>query len=169
MKRLRIRFPFEYRDDQTICLPGKMYLNVVGNHTQAFLDKEFTHPIPERFCQADLTVEVPSNIEMIEIAMPIKSTPIDSIIMDWLWASGDKNWKIPGLQKILLISKDETLEIDSVDEKPDSKKLGNLTILTEKNFKRFKKDWALVVYITDQKVYGVFHWNSEFAKKVEDL
>jgi len=51
-------------------MPNHVYLKVVGTQTEAFIDKEFSQPAPQTEKKISLEMEIPEELEVIEVIPP---------------------------------------------------------------------------------------------------
>lgn len=164
MKRIRLEFPLCWGESTNVYMPSHVYLKVVDTQTEAFIDKEFTQSVPQTEKKISLEVEVPEELEVIEVIPPGGTTPVDDIGLDWGLYGADSNWKIPGLQKVLVVLDGKTHEVPVSNEKPDFEEWRAFTSVEGEGNWWFIMPWALAIYVTETKTFGGFHWHSKLAK-----
>lgn len=163
MKKILLEFPLYWGENKNCYQPSIMWLKVVNNYTEAFKDKDFKEPVPQTREKISLEIEVPENLEMIEVMPPGVATPTRDVAIDWQINMTVPRWRMPGLKDVSIIFDNMTYEVGAVDEKPDILKWRNY-IDNDKIGKNlcFKK-WALVVYTIKEKNIAKFHWHSMLA------
>lgn len=163
MKKILLEFPLYWGENKNCYQPSSIWLKVVDNHTEAFKDKDFKEPIPKTEEKISLEIEVPKNLEVIEVVPPGGNTPTKDIAIEWAIDMTVPRWHIPGLRNVVIIFDNMTYEVGVVDEKPDIVKWRNY-IDNDKigKYLCFKK-WALAVYTMKSKTIAKFHWHSMLA------
>jgi len=164
MKRIRLEFPLCWGKSTNVYMPSHIYLKVGETQTEAFIDKELTQLAPQTEKKISLEMEVPEELEVIEIIPPGGTTPVGDIGLDWVWYGADPNWKIPGLQKVLVVLDGKTHEVPVSNEKPDFEEWKAFTSAEGEGRWWFMLPWALAIYFTDTKTFGGFHWHSKLAR-----
>ena len=164
MKRIRIEFPLCCGKSPNVYKFSHVYLKVVDNRTETFLDKEFTKLVPQTGKRISVEVEVPEELEIIEVVPPRGVTPIDDIGFGWVWHGTNPNWKIPGLKKVLIVLDGRTHEVPVNNEKPDFEEWKMFTSVGGEGQLWFLLPWALSIYVTDTKTFAVFHCHYKLVK-----
>lgn len=164
MKPIRLEFPLCWGENPEVYMPSHVYLKVIGTQTEAFSNREFTEPLPKTEKKISLEMEVPEELEEIEVVPPGGATPVQGIGVDWLWYGVDPKWKIPGLQKVLIILDGKTHEVSVSNERPDFQEWKAFTSIEGEGRWWFMMPWALAVYVTDTKTFGGLFWHSKLAR-----
>lgn len=162
MKRIRLEFPLAWDKSTDVYMPSHVYLKVVDTETEAFIDKDFTQSVHRT--GISLWVEVPEELEVIEVIPPCGTPPVIDIGRDWGWYGADPNWKIPGLQKVLVALDGKTHEVPVSNEKPDFEELKAFTSDEGEGRRWFMPLWVLAIYFTDTKTFGRFHWQYKLIR-----
>lgn len=157
MKKIRLEIPLGCGEKY---LPWKeVWLKIIENQTKPYEDMKLTIPINETGKKVSLEVEVPEELQLIEIAKLGGTTPDGDIAMTWCMNEVNPNWKIPGLKKVTVIFDDRVHEVPVINEKPDREDW-NYYREHENNGWLFLKRWALVVYTLENQTIGTFYWHS---------
>lgn len=164
MKRIRLEFPLGWGENTNAFLPSRVHLKVTGSETKAYKDKGFTEELPKTEKKISLEIDVPEELQMIQVVPPGLGTPVDAISVDWCMDMADPNWKIPGLKKILIIFDDRVHEVAVIDERPDFEGWKAYTDIGGEGTWLFMKPWALEVYVFDTKAIAGFVWHSKLAR-----
>lgn len=164
MKQIRIEFPLCWGKSPNVYMSNPVYLKVVDNRTEAFLDKEFTQLVPQTEKKISVEVEVPEELGIIEVVPPRGITPVDDIGFGWVWYETNPNWKITGLKKVLIVLDKRTHEVPVHNEKPDFEEWKMFTSVGGEGQWWFLLPWALAIYATDTKTFAEFHWHSKLVK-----
>lgn len=164
MKKIRLEFPICWGENTNKYLPSHVWLKVVDNHTEAFRDREFTQLLPKTEKNISLEVEVPKELEMIEVIPPGGSTPDGDIGLGWCLEMADPNWHVPGLKKVSIIFCDTTHEVEVINERPDFDGWKEYTENDEFGRWLFLRPWAMAVYVINSKTIATFHWHSKMAR-----
>lgn len=164
MKQIRLEFPVYQRDNDSFYLPTRIWLKVEGNITRAFEDKEFKNPLPNADSKISVEVEVEENLERISVRPSTEVIPVQEISADWDKKMANPNWKIPGLQKVVIIlDKDMSREVQVIDERPDLEGWREYTERDRNGMWLFISLWALKIYTINSETRATFHWHSKFA------
>lgn len=163
MKKISLEFPLYWGENKNCYQPSLIWLKVVGNHTEAFRDRELNEIIPKTDEKISLEIEVPENLEIIEVVPPGGITPTKDIEIEWAMHMMDPKWHIPGLEKVYIKLDNITYELDVVDEKPDIAKWRDYIDNDKVGKYLFMKKWALVVYTMKSKTIATFRWHSMLA------
>lgn len=165
MKQIRLEFPICWGDNPNVYMPSKVYLKVVGNKTEAYLDNEFTKTVPQTTKKISIDVEVPKELEIICIEMPNVivdgMTPVGRIWEDCEDFKIYSNLRIHNLKKALVIMDKEIIKVPVYNEIPviHEWKLN----IDGSASSHLMKPWALAVYVTDIKTFGKLYWHSKLA------
>lgn len=152
--KLRIKFPLGLGNDPKDYFPQNVFLKVSNNHTEAYADLELTHLLPQAAREISLDVEVPDNLERIEVVRPVGMQPVASLALTWLYGY----CSIPGLKKCLAITNIKTYEIPVRDNIPDFKNWPILSNCSSESFALNSSLWILSVYITDSQTFAILNW-----------
>lgn len=167
MKRIRLEFPYGKGKFILVYMPYPVYFKVADTQAEAFIDKDFTQSVPQTEKKISLEVEVPEELEVIEVMPPNRIPPVLEIEMDWRWDGADPNWKIPGLQKVLIVLEEgKTHEVPVFDEKPDFEEWAAFNSAEGEGRRWFVLPWALAIYVTDTKTFGRLHWHYKLARRL---
>lgn len=162
MKKIRLEFPL----GKDKYLPKKVWLKVNDKQTEAFEDRKFTVPILATGKKVSLAVNVPEELELIEIIGLGGTTPDGDISLGWCMNEANPNWRVPGLKKVTVIFDDRIHEVPVIDEKPDRKDWDYYREHTCDGW-LFLKNWALVVYTLETQTIAAFHWHPNLIKELE--
>lgn len=165
MKKIRLEFPIGWGKDPNVFLPEHVWLKVVDDHTEAFKDKEFKQAFPQTEEKISLEVEVPEELEGIEVIPPGGITPTEDITMGWCSSMADSDWKMPGLKKISVITENKVHEVNVIGERPDLDGWRAYTRSDRQGAWLFMKLWALTVYTLESKTIAAFHWHSKLSSE----
>lgn len=163
MKKIFLEFPLYWGENKFCYQPYSIWLKVVNNHTEAFKDKDFKEPIPKTEQKIYLEIEVPEDLEVIEVVPPGGAVPVKDIAIEWTIDRSVPMWYMPGLKNVVVILDNMIYEVGAVDERPDVKKWKDYIENDKFGKYSFMKKWALVVYAMESKSIARFYWHSMLA------
>ncbi len=167
MKKIRLEIPVNFEDNSNLLLARHIWLKVIGNITKSYLDNTFSKSVPTALQKIKIEVNVPDELQFVEVVLPSLSTPVGDISHGWFNQMLDPTWKIPGLKKIHIIFDDMCYEVKVIDERPDFDAWKEFTINDSTGMWLFLKTWALVIYTTKTQTMAAFHWHPKIAREVE--
>lgn len=174
MKQLRLEFPISWGENKKIFLPNVVWLKVVENHTEAFLDSKCKRIAPKSDKKIIQQLEVPEEVERIEVVPPGGiveviphggTTPVGDITLDW---ASSRSWR-NGIRKISVLFEDMTHEVNVIKGRPDFNDWKEYIKHDEIGRFLSMKPWALVVYTMESETIATFYWHSKLARLVELL
>lgn len=165
MKKIRLEFPVRWGEDSIVLLPSKIWLKVVDDCTEAFRDKKLMQSFSQTGEKISVEVDVPEDLEVIEINPPTPLNPVDSIFIEWCQEA-----RMAGLEKVYVIFNDnKTHEVKVIDERPDAGAWKEYTETDDNGMFLFTKTWALVVYVMDSKCTGKFYFKDKTRCRRREL
>lgn len=155
-KQIRLEIPL-YHDNRYL---PKVWLKIEGDKTFAFADANCTIGIPSTEPKVSIDVNIPDELQKINVFRPNSINPVDYISMSWDWLDSQCNLKFPRLQKLSIIFDDRTHEIPVIDGKPDRTDWVYYTSVSSEGTMLFLKKWALVVATLKNATAGTLYLSS---------
>ena len=155
-KQIRLEIPLYHNQRY---LP-KASLKVEEGKALAFADANCTISIPSTEPKVSIDVNIPDELQKIDVFRPSFFNPVDYISMSWEWLDSQCNLKFPKLQKLSIIFDDIVHEIPIVDGKPDRTDWVYYTSVSREGNMLFLKKWALVVATLTDATIGTLYLSS---------
>lgn len=159
-KQIRLEVPLYHGQRY---LP-KVWLKVEGNQTLAFADANCTVSIPDAEPKISIDVNIPDEMQKIEVFRPHDLTPVDYISLSWSWLDSHCNLKISRLQKLFIIFDDKVYEISVINGKPSMADWTYYTSVNNEGRMLFLKKWALIVAVLKDKTVGTLYLSSNLIE-----
>lgn len=168
MKKIRLEIPLDIWEE---AIDNRIWLKIKNGRTEPCKDMKCTIPITKKGEKIVFEVEVPEKLNIIELVGLGGSTPVDDIATSWILESVDPNWRVTGLQQVLVLMENLTHEVPVINEKPDLAEWKKFSDEAEEGW-LFLKRWAMVIYILEKQTIASFFWhpdlkNEYFAKTRE--
>lgn len=160
-KQIRLEIPL-YHDNRYL---PKVWLKVEGGKTLAFADANCTIGIPNAGSKISIDVNIPDEMQKIEVFRPRDLTPVDYISLSWFWLDAHCNLKISRLQKLFIIFDDKVHEIPVTDGKPDRADWIYYTSVSNEGSLLFLKRWALIVAVLKDTTVGTLYLSSNLIEQ----
>lgn len=155
-KQVRLEIPL-YHDSRDLL---KVWLKIVDGKPLAFADANCTIGIHDSESKISIDVNIPDEIQKIEVFRPQALTPVDYVSLSWSWLDSHCNLKFSRLQKLFIIFDDRTHEIPVVDGKPDRTDWVYYTSVNSEGSQLFQKKWALIVANLKDATFSTLYLSS---------
>lgn len=169
MKNIRLEIPLDIWEN---VIDNRIWMKVSQKSTEIYQDRECTTPILPKGRMVGVEVNVPEELNLIEVVGLGGLTPIQDISTGWILESTDPNWRFPELKKVLVLMKNLTHEVPVIDEKPDRDEWEKYCEKAEGGW-LFLKNWAMEVYIFEKETIASFHWHpnleKEYASEIREI
>lgn len=159
-KQIRLEIPL-YHDQRYL---PKVWLKIEGGKTLAFADANCTISIPSTEPKISIDVDIPDEMQKIEVFRPHDLTPVDYISVSWDWLDSHCNLKISRLEKLLIIFDDRVHEIPVVNGIPDRADWIYYTSVSNERNLLFLKKWALIVAVLKGTTSGILYLSSNLIE-----
>lgn len=159
-KQIRLEIPL-YHDQRYL---PKVWLKIEGSKTLAFADADCTISIPSTEPKISIDVDIPDEMQKIEVFRPHDLTPVDYISLSWSWLDSHCNLKISRLQKLFIIFDDKVHEIPVTNGKPDRSDWIYYTSVNSEGSQLILKKWALIVANLKDSTVGTLYLSSSLIE-----
>lgn len=162
MKKIRLEIPLDVWKD----LPSqRIWLKVGDDKTETFEDREWSTPISNYQERVVLSISVPKELKLIEVVGLGGTTPVQDISLGWCMESVNPNWRLPGLQKVSILTAHSTYEVPVINEKPDRKNLDQYISYDSEGAWLCFKSWAMAIYTFENETIATLHWHPKLVEE----
>lgn len=157
MKKIRLEIPLDVWKD---AISNRIWIKINGNEPEIFKDQEFTKPIRNYKERVRVDVEIPEELETMEVIGLGGMTPIDDICTGWCFQTG----AITDLKKATIITDEFVKDMPIINGRPD---------FTELKHYYYGESWAIEAYTIYNKTVASFHWHpsliDEYFQKIRKV
>lgn len=160
-KQIRLEIPM-YHNGKYLT---KVWLRISGNNTIAFADMECTIPVSTFEEKNIINLNVPSDLEKIEVSRLSNINPCDYISLSWHWLESNiTNYRFSSLKKLFVVFDDREHEIPVEDGKPSKADWIYYTSVTNSRSLLFLKKWIFIVSVLENSTLGTLYLSSNSAE-----
>ena len=160
-KQIRLEIPLNHNNKY---LP-KVWLRVKNGKSLAFADSNCTVEIPIASPKTSVEVNIPEEMQRIEVLRLSDLAPANYISSSWAWLDSHCNLKISRLQKLLIIFDDKVHEVPVTNGKPDRTDWVYYTSVNDEGKMLFQKKWALIVANLKDATVGTLYLSSDLIEE----